>query len=239
MYLLPILSIFPLITAALILVPFRLCLDLTIDGFSATGFYKVKWFGLTLRRAKISGPEGDKYINKFEDKKKTGDRTAFGKEDARKKDTPNRRSKFYRQRYFKDPRMFIDALPSFFRVLKDLMETVHIERLFLNIALGLDDPANTAVLCGYLWSMVSFISIPATIRIEPYFAGERLDGSLNAEIWGRLLWVLLALFSALREKPVRRLLKEMSWKGFRDLGNKAQIKRPLFGPRVRSYENDV
>ena len=58
MHLLPILSIFLLIIAALILVPFHICLDLKIDGFSVTGFYKVKWFGLTLHRAELSGPEG-------------------------------------------------------------------------------------------------------------------------------------------------------------------------------------
>ena len=73
MYLLLVRSIFLLTIAALILVPFHLCLDLKIDGFSVTGFYKVKWFGLTLRRAELSGPGGDEDRKRLEDKKKTRD----------------------------------------------------------------------------------------------------------------------------------------------------------------------
>jgi hypothetical protein len=239
MYLLLIPSIILLATAALIFVPFHLCLDLKIDGFSVTGFYKVKWFGLTLRRAELPGPKEDDDIKRLEDKKKTRDRTVSGGKDVKKTDTSDRRSKFDRRRFLKDPRMFIDALPSFFRVLKDLMGAVHTESLSLNITVGLDDPANTAVLCGYLWSMASFVSTPATIRIEPYFVGDRLDGSLNAEIWGRLLWVLLAFIGALREKPIRRLLKEMHWNGLRGLGNKPQMRWPLRGPKGKGNGNGV
>jgi hypothetical protein len=87
--------------------------------------------------------------------------------------------------------MYIDALPSIFRVVKDLIGAVHAERMLLNIRVGLDDPANTAVLCGYLWSIASFVSKPpAIIRIDPYFGGDRLIGSVNAELWSRLLWYL-------------------------------------------------
>ena len=239
MHLLPILSIFLLIIAALILVPFRLCLDLKIDGFSVTGFYKVKWFGLTLHRAELSGPGRDEDIKKLEDKKKMRDEAVSGGKDVENRDTADRRPKFDRQRFLKDPRMYIDALPSIFRVLKDLIGTVHTERLLLNITLGLDDPANTAILCGYLWSMASFVSTPATIRIEPFFVGDKLDGSLDAEVWGRLLWVLLAFIGALREKPIRRLLKDMSRKSFRGLRNKPQMRRPIWGPKEKGNENGV
>ena len=66
-----------------------------------------------------------------------------------------------------------------------------------------------------------------------------MDGSLDAEVWGRLLWVLLAFIGALREKPIRRLLKEMSWKSFRDLRNKPQMRRPLWGPKGKGNGNGV
>ena len=239
MYLLLIPLIFLLAAAALILVPFHLCLDLKIDGFSVTGFYKVKWFGLTIRRVELSGPGEDEDIKRLEDKKKTKIRTVSAGKDV-KKDNADKRSKFDRQRFLKDPRLFIDALPSFFSILKDLMRTVHIERILLNITLGLDDPANTAILCGYLWSMASFVSKPsAIIRIDPYFGGDRLIGSANAEVWGRLLWVMLAFIGALREKPIRRLLKEMGWKSFKDLRNKPQMRRPLWGPKGQGNGNGV
>lgn len=237
MYLLLIPLIFLLAIAALILVPIHLCLDLKIDGFSVTGFYKVSWFGLTIHRAELSGPGGDEDIKRTEDKKKTKARTVSTGKDV-KKDNADRRSSFDRQRFLKNPRLFIDALPSIFRVLKDLMGTVHTERLLLNITLGLDDPANTAILCGYLWSVASFVSKPsAIIRIDPYFGGDRLVGSVNAEIWSRLLWVIVAFINALREKPIRRLLKEMSWKSFRDSRNRPQMRRPLRGPNGRGNGN--
>jgi len=64
-----------------------------------------------------------------------------GEKDVENRDTADRRSKSDRRRFLKDPRMYIDALPSIFRVVKDLIGAVHIERLLLNITLGLDDPA--------------------------------------------------------------------------------------------------
>jgi len=243
MYFLLIPSIFFVAIAAIALVPLHLCLDIKIDGFSVTGFYKVKLFVLKLRKVELSGPGRDEDIKRSEGKKKTSDRTVSGRENAKEKDIADRRSKFDRQQFLKDPRKFIDALPSFFRVLNDLIRTVHIKRLSLNITVGLDDPANTAVLCGYLWSMASIVSNPSTLRIDPYFGGDRLNGSVNAEIRGRLLWVFVSFINALREKPIRRLLKEMLLKGIRGLGNKLQIKpqmrRPLWGPKGKGNGNGV
>ncbi len=66
-----------------------------------------------------------------------------------------------------------------------------------------------------------------------------MDGSLDAEVWGRLLWVLLAFIGALREKPIRRLLKDMSRKSFRGLRNKPQMRRPIWGPKGKGNGNGV
>ena len=238
MYLLLVPLIFLLAIAAFILVPFHLCSDLKIDGFSVTGFYKIKWFGLTLRRVELAGPGEDEGRKILVDKKeRRGGRESGGK-DGKENDIAAKKSNLDR-RFLKDPRMFLDALPSFIRVLKGLMRTIHIERLLLDITVGLDDPANTAVLCGYLWSMASFVSAPATIRIDPYFGGDRFNGSVNVEIWGRLFWVFVAFIGALREKPIRRLLKEMNWKGFRGLGNKPQMRWHLWSPKGKGNGNGV
>jgi hypothetical protein len=239
MYILLILLIFLLAASAIILVPFHVCIDLKIEGFSFAGFYVVKWFGFTLGRVELSGPNRSENRNKPEDKKKLGDGKESEEKKVGKNDNADKRWKLNSIRFLKDPRIFIYTLPSIFRVLKDLTRCIHIERMFLNITLGLDDPANTAVLCGYLWSIASSASIPSTILIDPYFAGERLDGTLYAEIWGRILWVLVALVSALRERQIRRLLKELSWKGFRGLGNKPQMRWLLWGTKVRNYGNNV
>jgi len=56
----------------------------------------------------------------------------------------------------------------------------------------------------------SAVSLPGIhIRVYPYFEGRKLAASLNAEIRGRLLWVFVACINALRETPIRRLLKEL------------------------------
>ena len=83
-----------------------------------------------------------------------------------------------------------------------------VEHILCEVTFGLNDPADTAVICGYLWALTSAVSLPGThIRVDPYFEGERLTGSLNAEIRSRLLWVVVVFINALREKPIRRLLK--------------------------------
>lgn len=240
MYLLLIPLIFLFAIAAFVLIPFQLCLNLKMDGFSVTGFYKVKWFGLTLRREELAGA-GREDRNKLEEveKKKQKDEMESRTKNAEKKYIADKRSKFDYRRFLKDPRIFIDTLPSMFRVLKDLIGTIHIERLFLSITVGLDDPANTAVFCGYLWSMASLAPAPATICIDPYFGGDRFNGSVNAEIWCRLLWMFVAFINALREKPIRRLLKEMSRKRYRDLRNKPQMRRSLWGPKGKGNGNGV
>jgi hypothetical protein len=112
--------------------------------------------------------------------------------------------------FSKDPRILIDAIPAFFRVLEGLMVSIHVEHILCEVTLGLNDPADTAVICGYLWALTSAVSLPGThIQVDPHFEGERLTGSLNAEIRSRLLWVFVASINALREKSIRRLLKEL------------------------------
>ena len=239
MYLLLVPSIILLATVGFMVVPFHLSLDLKIEGLIVTGFYKVSWFGLTLLRAELSGPKGAVDKKKLEDKKKPRNKKDSGRTNDRNKDLANKRWGVDHTLFLKDPRMFIDAMPSFSRFLMDFVRTIHIERLLFYITLGLDDPANTAIFCGYLWSMASSITTQATVRIDPYFEGDRFDGSLNAEIRARLLWVFIAFFNALREKPIRRLLIETHLKGLGDLRNKLQIRWPMSGPGEKGNGNGV
>jgi hypothetical protein len=239
MYLLLIPSIILLAIVGFMVVPFHLSFDLKIKGLFVTGFYEVSWFGLTLRRAELSAPKGAEDREKLEHKKKLREKKDSGRTKDKNNDLANKRGSVDRSPFLKDPRMFIDAMPSFFRVLQDFMRTIHIERPLFKITLGLDDPANTAIFCGYLWSITSSVPTPSTVCIDPYFGGDRLDGSLNAEIRVRLLRVFIAFFNSLREKPIRRLLIETHWKGFEDLRNKLQIKWPISGRGEKSNGNGV
>jgi hypothetical protein len=208
-----------LVTASLLLVPFYLYFHFNSEGFSIRGFFKAKWFGLVLYNGDLPFPEG------AEDRKVEENR----------KNAVDERSKPDHAWFPKDARVLIDVIPAFFRVLKGLTGSIHVEHASCKVIFGFDDPADTAVVSGYLWALTSAVSLPGTyIRVDPYFEGQRLAGSLNAEIRGRLLWLLIASINALREKPIRRLLKEllrdemMSRKGPRG-------KWPLRAPRGKCH----
>jgi hypothetical protein len=75
----------------------------------------------------------------------------------------------------------------------------------------LDDPADTAVLSGYLWSVASTLGLfRANVFIEPYFEGERLEGEIAAELKTRLIWIAKAVINASLEKEIRSLIREVA-----------------------------
>jgi hypothetical protein len=163
----------------------------------------VKWFGLIGYKKYLNYPVDTKN-RKREEKEKKPD----GKINRNDKIAVERGFKPRRGWFSKDPRMLIEAIPAFFRVLEGLTVSFRVEHILCEVTFGLNDPADTAVICGYLWALTSAVSLPGThIRVDPYFEGERLTGSLNAEIRSRLLWVVVVFINALREKPIRRLLK--------------------------------
>jgi len=205
MYLFPILVIILLVAAGLLLVPFYLSFYLNTEGFSICGFFKLKWFGMILYKKDLPFPEEAKDRKGVENRKKPVDKI-MGVD----KDAVERGFKPVHKWFPKDPRILIDAIPAFFRSLKGLTGSIHVEHILCQITFGLNDPADTAVICGYLWALTSAVSLPGThIQVDPHFEGERLTGSLNAEIRSRLLWVFVASINALREKSIRRLLKEL------------------------------
>jgi hypothetical protein len=105
----------------------------------------------------------------------------------------------------------VEAVPALLRLLRDLARSANIEKIFFHISFGLDDPAETAAMSGYLWSLASALGFyRANIYIEPFFEGEKLDGSFLADLKARLLWIALALIKALREEKIRKLLGEMA-----------------------------
>lgn len=203
MYLFPILLVILLVAAGLLLVPFYLSFYLNLVGFSICGYFKVKWFGLTLYKKDLPFPGDTEDRTGEENKKKpVGKINRVEKNDVEKKFKPSHGW------FSKDPRILIEAIPAFFRVLEGLTGSIHVEHVLCEVTFGLNDPAYTALIYGYLCALTSAVSVAGTyIRVDPYFEGERLTGCMNAEIRSRLLWVFVVSINALREKPIRRLLK--------------------------------
>jgi hypothetical protein len=104
----------------------------------------------------------------------------------------------------------INAAPALANILMDLLRTILFKKISCRLCFGLGDPAQTAIISGYLWSLASVLGlIQSKIFIEPWFEGERLEGELVAEIEVRLWWAVFAMIQGLREREIRLLLREM------------------------------
>jgi len=114
-------------------------------------------------------------------------------------------------------RSFISAAPALADILFELLRRIRLGDFSCRICFGLDDPADTAVASGCLWSLAwagGLLSpaISCGISIEPDFEGERLEGELAADLDVRPVYLLLAALRVLRTAETRALLMEfMGW----------------------------
>jgi hypothetical protein len=196
-----------LMLAVIFIAPFHISLNFSKDGPLIQGFYRIVWLGITLWKGDISPPAPEEMkapiVEPVEEKAK--EKAIRGA-----KEMPEEEHKPHRMTG-PSLRELIDALPALARVFVDLIKSIRIERISCRLSFGLNDPADTAVISGYLWSMASVIGQYKTnIYIEPYFEGERLDGSLLADMKARLLWIAFVLVKALRDEKIRKLIIETS-----------------------------
>ena len=106
-------------------------------------------------------------------------------------------------------RTVLAAMPAFIDLFRDLFRSFHFKTIRCHLQLGLDDPSETAILTGRLWSIAAFLSyLGADIQIEPFFEEERLEGELLAEARMRPIHIPAAIISALREKEMRSLITD-------------------------------
>lgn len=215
-----------LILVVIFLAPFYLSLNLKKEGPSIQGSYKIGWLGITLRRGRLSLPPSgeitgskaeemkgyEQKVSEVSAEKLPEDKEVKAKREAEKKSHGDLKHKHeHKPEPPLAPRTFVEAVPALLRLLRDLARSANIEKIFFHISFGLDDPAETAAMSGYLLSFASALGFyRANIYIEPFFEGEKLDGSFLADLKARLLWIALALIKALREETIRRLLREMA-----------------------------
>jgi len=232
MYPASIFAIILVVSAGILLVPFHISLCLNADGSSICGHFKAKWFGLISYKRELA------FLEYGEDGKGDVGITKFGSEIiADDENAVDNGFETDRVWPLKDPRIIVDAIMAIFRAAKGLVQSIHVEHVTCKVAFGLNDPADTAALCGYLWALTSAVSLHgAYIRVYPHFEGERLAGSLNLKVRGRLLWVFVASIVILREKPIRRLLKELIMYEIAS-GKLSQIKWPQRENRGKGLGN--
>ena len=226
------------ILAFLLLAPFHLSLNLGKKGPLVEGSIKLAWLGLTLKKAEISPQstgdllasiwkeEAGKEERAVEDRKSNGEEKARERKEEREQEGKGagREAKPEERNEIDNPtdnqkagsvrppsiQSLINAAPSLVKFLRDLQKSIHFKKSSCCLCFGLDDPAQTAIISGYLWFLASALGLlPAKIFIEPWFEGERLEGELVAKIEVRLWWAVFAMIQGLREREIRLLLREM------------------------------
>ena len=181
----------------ILVIPFHFCINLSLNTQVLKGRYRIAWLWLTLRSGEIT-PQSPEIKDAHSDEI---DRL------SRDKHKSNAMWSLQFQSVMK-------ALPGLVHMGRNILRSLHLEKLSCRMSIGLEDPTDTAVISGYLWSIFSaLVLFRGNISIEPYFQGERLEGRIAAELKGRVLSIVFAILSGLKEKEIRRLLVEM-FRGF-------------------------
>ncbi|MCJ7445446.1 MAG: DUF2953 domain-containing protein [Methanotrichaceae archaeon] len=179
-------------------VPFNLYLDINKEGQKFNGMYRLAWLGITLKSDDIFAPTEMDIPGKKRDEELIRHDSSGDSKSVYKRNIP-------------DPKTLMEALPPAVRIFKDIVRSLHIDVLSCRVVLGLQDPVDTAVTCGYLWSLISALKLhKENIFIEPRFDKELLDGLLLVEIRTKLIWIFLAIFQAIKDEKLRKLIRNIA-----------------------------
>jgi hypothetical protein len=222
----------------ILFVPVHISLNFSKCGPVMRGSYRIAWLGLTLKKKEILSQSAADLLTSILKKKDTVDeddgnenrkeKEAAEKEEVRigteekGEETVCKPDKGVEIEISKDerdhdtkrspkPGTLLNAAPAIINFLMDLLKTITFEKLSCRLCFGLNDPADTAIMSGYLWSVAATLGLfRANVFIEPSFEGERLEGVFEAELKARLIQIVLAVINALREKEIRSLIREVA-----------------------------
>ena len=208
-----------IILLILLIVPIHLSFEFSKRDQIMQGSYNIAWFGLNLRHGEILPTSAEDLIDHVirdegehggdNEARKTNNLEDTGKEGSRKEASgvgPG-------SDFLRSPKLasLLDAFPAIMNLLRNLLRSIKFQDISCSLCIGLNDPVQTAMTSGYLWSIASILGLfRANISIEPCFEEERLEGEFSTRLSVRLLWTMLAFISALREANIRRLLLEFS-----------------------------
>lgn len=175
------------------------------------GSYRIAWLGISLKEGSLEAPPAYDIIASWQDSAKdqadAGETLQIKSPDP----SPDGTREESATDHTLDLGTLLDSLPAIIRVLEDLQRSIRLQVKSCHLYFGLGDPVQTAVMSGYLWSAASALGLfRANLWIEPDFVEERMDGDLAAEVRARMLWAVVALTSAIREKKTRKILMGMA-----------------------------
>jgi len=219
-----------ILLVTLLFIPFHFSLNFSKYGPLIQGGYRIAWLGITLKKKEILPQSGadllasilkkDSTIDEEEENDRKEEKAKLTAEKGEEgKVKPDKGTEIEDSKGERDhdterspsPGTLLNAAPAIMNFLMDLLKTIAFEKLSCRLCFGLDDPADTAVLSGYLWSVASTLGLfRANVFIEPCFEGERLEGVFEAELKTRLIWIAKAVINAFREKEIRSLIREVA-----------------------------
>lgn len=213
-----------LLLGAFLLFPFRLTLKISKRGELLSGSLHLFWLGLTIKRvdlapqtaeelvAGLAGPSGETPGKRENDRERQADPDRDRDRNRGSESGPGREGGDKRRGGGAArirPQRLIRAAPQLAGIFYDLLSSI-VFHISGRILLGLDDPAETAILSGQIWALSSALGRSSSqLCIDPWFEGERLEGEVFVEIKVRLVWGLAAVLQALRIKEVRQAGMEM------------------------------
>ncbi len=212
-----------IILSILLLAPFNLYLNIGKEGPLVWGSIKLSWLGIAMRKVEISPQSADDFlvsigkedagkVERAVDENRTGGKKGREQDEKEIDGKSEGRERVETKEAIRTPSIqsIIDAAPPLAKILWDLLRSIRFKNSSCRLCFGLNDPAQTAIISGYLWFLASALGIfSANISINPWFDGERLEGELVAEIEARLFWPVFAVIKALRISEIRFLFKEM------------------------------
>jgi DUF2953 family protein len=186
-----VLLIFIILILAVLLIPFRIVLDASFSLETTSTNFALSWLSFTLWRSKSASSD-----NKPKKKPKE------------KKQEPKKKQSL--ARIFGMFSLFRDSLPAFTIILRSARRALSIRKIDLRLAFGSGDPAETAVVAGYLWGASWVLNrIPrVSVAFRPVFDCRKLNGTLNTDLKVRALPLVIGFLRAYLKKPFRRLIKE-------------------------------
>ncbi len=184
------LSLLVLILCVL-LIPFQVFLEASMTGTSAKNSIKVRWLGLTVWRTK---PQ---------------ERRRGSAEAKTTKKKPRR--EFDARRLLRILRLLRDSGSAFAIIVGSIRRAVTIRRVSADVTFGLGDPAETALLAGYLWSVtwIPNLSPRISLSVRPDLESVRLDGSISAQSSVTLFPLVVGFLRAYSQRSFRLLIKEV------------------------------
>ena len=184
------LLILVLIFLLFLLVPFQIFLEFHKLGSNFKGNITVKWIGIRIFQREIPDKEKLKDIEEKEEEK--------GRE-------------FELRKLLRILNLILESWPSIQKLFFAFIKSWSLENFSANLTLGFENPYDTAIITGYLWSLTYPTNVLTHLNtsVTPEFNDQVLDGDLEVNVKLKLLWIVVEGVRAITKKPVRKLLQEM------------------------------